>query len=71
MQVKEDRQTIITTLPSTAVVGKYINHLLGAAEAVWGATRFNSNLAVNLRVETHNLASGTELVPTVKFKFSF
>ena len=56
---------------STAVVGVYINHLLSAAEAVWGATRFNSNLAVNLRVETQNLAGGIELVPTVKMKFNF
>jgi len=56
---------------STAVVGVYINHLLSAAEAVWGATRFNNNLTVNLRVETQNLAGGTELVPTVKMKFSF
>ncbi|NNJ52478.1 MAG: hypothetical protein HKP17_04860 [Ignavibacteriaceae bacterium] len=56
---------------STAVVGIYINHLLSAAEAVWGATRFNSNLLVNLRVETINLAGGIELVPTLKMKFSF
>ena len=56
---------------STAVVGIYINHLLSAAEAVWGATRFNSNLALNLRVETQNLAGGVELVPTLKMKFSF
>ena len=56
---------------STAVVGVYINHLLSAAEAVWGATRFNSNIAVNLRVETQNLAGGVELVPTVKMKLSF
>jgi hypothetical protein len=56
---------------STAVVGIYINHLLSAAEAVWGATRFNSNLAINLRVETQNLAGGVELVPTLKMRFSF
>ncbi len=56
---------------STAVVGIYINHLLSAAEAVWGATRFNSNLAVNLRVETQNIAGGVELVPTLKMRFSF
>ncbi len=56
---------------STAIVGIYINHLLAAAEAVWGATRFNDKLAINLRVEPYNFASGTELVPTVKFKFSF
>jgi Family of unknown function (DUF5683) len=56
---------------STAIVGVYINHILSAAEAVWGATRFNKNLAVNFRVEPFNFASGTELVPTLKFKFSF
>jgi hypothetical protein len=56
---------------STAIMGVYINHLLSAAEAVWGATRFNNNLAVNFRVEPFNFASGTELVPTLKFKFSF
>ena len=56
---------------STAIVGIYINHLLAAAEAVWGANRFNDKLAINLRVEPYNFASGTELVPTVKFKFSF
>lgn len=56
---------------STAVVGIYINHLLSAAEAVWGAARFNKNLAINLRVETFNSASGTELIPTLKMKYSF
>jgi len=56
---------------STAIIGVYINHLLSAAEAVWGAARFNNNLAVNFRVEPFNFASGTELVPTLKFKFSF
>lgn len=56
---------------STAVIGIYINHLLSAAEAVWGATRFNKNLAVNFRVEPINTATGTELIPTVKMKFSF
>jgi hypothetical protein len=56
---------------STAVIGVYINHLLSAAEAVWGATRFNNNLAVNLRVENYNIAGGSELVPTLKVKYSF
>jgi hypothetical protein len=56
---------------STAIVGIYINHLLAAAEAVWGANRFNDKLAINLRVEPYNFASGTELVPTLKLKFSF
>lgn len=56
---------------STAIVGIYINHLLAAAEAVWGAARFNNNLTVNLRVEPYNFASRTELVPTLKMKFNF
>jgi len=56
---------------STAIMGVYINHVLSAAEAVWGATRFNNNLAVNFRVEPFNFASGTELGPTLKVKFSF
>jgi hypothetical protein len=56
---------------STAVIGVYLNHLLSAAEAVWGAARFNNNLAVNLRVETFNFAGRTELIPTLKMKFSF
>jgi hypothetical protein len=56
---------------STAIIGVYINHILSAAEAVWGATRFNKNLAVNFRVEPFNFASGTELVPTLKVKFGF
>jgi len=56
---------------STAIMGIYINHVLSAAEAVWGATRFNNNLAVNFRVEPYNFASGTELVPTLKVKFNF
>jgi hypothetical protein len=51
--------------------GIYINHLLAAAEAVWGANRFNDELAINLRVEPYNFASGTEFVPTLKMKFSF
>jgi len=56
---------------STAIVGIYINHLLAAGEAIWGANRFNDKLAINLRVEPYNFASGTELVPTLKIKFSF
>jgi Family of unknown function (DUF5683) len=56
---------------STAVVGIYINHILSAAEAVWGANRFNNNLSVSLRVQNTNLADRNELVPTLFFKYSF
>jgi hypothetical protein len=56
---------------STAIIGVYINHLLSAAEAVWGTARFNKNLAVNFRVQPYNFADGTHLVPTMFVKFSF
>jgi hypothetical protein len=54
-----------------AVIGIYINHLLSAVEAVWGATRFNNNLAINIRVKSINLANKIELVPTLNFRYSF
>lgn len=56
---------------STAVVGIYINHILSAAEAVWGANRFNNNLSVSLRVQNTNLADRNELVPTLFLRYSF
>jgi len=55
----------------TYVTGIYINHLLSAIEAVWGASRFNKNLAVKLRVESTNFAGQYELVPTLYVKYSF
>lgn len=56
---------------SSAVIGIYVNHLLSAAEAIWGANRFNDNLTVSIRVQNANLAGGSELVPTLTVKFSF
>jgi hypothetical protein len=53
------------------VIGIYVNHLLSAAEAVWGANRFNDNLTVSIRVQNTNLAYSNELVPTLFLKFSF
>jgi len=55
----------------TAVIGIYINHLLSALEAVWGATRFNKDIALNVRVKTVNFANSFELVPTLNFRYSF
>jgi hypothetical protein len=55
----------------TAVIGIYINHLLSALEAVWGATRFNKDLAINIRVNSINVANRIELIPTLNFKYSF
>jgi len=55
----------------TAVIGIYINHLLSALEAVWGATRFNNDLALNVRVKSINVANRIELIPTLNFRYSF
>jgi len=55
----------------TAVIGIYINHLLSALEAVWGATRFNDDIALNIRVKSINVANRIELIPTLNFKYSF
>ncbi len=55
----------------TAVIGIYINHLLSALEAVWGATRFNNDIALNVRVKSINVANRIELIPTLNFRYSF
>jgi len=54
-----------------AVIGIYINHLLSALEAVWGAARFNKDIALNVRVESVNFANRIELIPTLNFRYSF
>jgi hypothetical protein len=55
----------------TAVIGIYINHLLSALEAVWGATRFNNDIALNIRVKSISVANRIELIPTLNFRYSF
>jgi hypothetical protein len=55
----------------TAVIGIYINHLLSALEAVWGATRFNNDIALNVRVKSINVANRIEFIPTLNFRYSF
>ena len=55
----------------TAVIGIYINHLLSALEAVWGATRFNNDIALNVRVKSINVANRIEIIPTLNFRYSF
>lgn len=54
-----------------AVVGIYLNHVISALEAVWGASRFNNNLSMKMRIETINLAGRSEYVPTMNLKFNF
>lgn len=56
---------------SKAVVGIYINHLLSAIDAVWSATNYNKNLAVNLRVQNVQLAGRIEFVPTLNLRYNF
>jgi Family of unknown function (DUF5683) len=54
-----------------AVALIYINHIISALEAAWGAARFNKNLSVNMRVNALNLAYRVEYVPTLNIKLSF
>lgn len=49
----------------------YINHVLSALEAAWGATRFNRNLSVNMRLRALNLTDRIEYVPTMNISYSF
>jgi Family of unknown function (DUF5683) len=54
-----------------AVALIYINHIISALEAAWGAARFNKNLSVNMRINAINLAYRVEYVPTLNIKLSF
>jgi len=54
-----------------AVAGIYINHILSALEAAWGASRFNKNLSMNMRIRQLNFANRTEFIPTMNFRYSF
>ncbi len=58
-------------ISTKAVVGIYLNHVISALEAAWGASRFNNNLSMKMRIETINLAGRSEYVPTMNLKFSF
>ncbi len=56
---------------SGAVLGIYINHFLSALDGVWSAVRYNSNLAVKMRVEGQQFADHYEYIPTLQFSYSF
>ena len=56
---------------SKAVIGLYINHLLSAIDAVWSATNYNKNLAVNMRVQNVQLADRIEFMPTLNISYKF
>ncbi len=54
-----------------AVIGIYINHFLSAIDAVWSATSYNKNLAINMRVQNIQLADRIEFVPTLNISYNF
>ena len=54
-----------------AVALIYVNHIVSALEAAWGAARFNKNLSANMRVKAINLANRIEYIPTLNVNFSF
>jgi hypothetical protein len=58
-------------IASKAVIGLYINHLLSAIDAVWSATSFNKNLAINMRVQNIQYADRIEFVPTLNISYNF
>ena len=59
------------TISSRAIAGIYINHVLSALEAAWGASRFNDKLSVKMRVRQINTTARVELVPTMYLRYSF
>lgn len=56
---------------SKAVIGLYINHLLSAIDAVWSATSYNKNLAINMKVQNIQYADRIEFVPTLNISYNF
>ncbi len=58
-------------ISTKAVVGIYLNHVISALEAAWGASRFNKNLSMRMTLETINLAGNSEYVPTMNLILSF
>jgi hypothetical protein len=59
------------SVASTAVIGIYVNHFLSALDAAWSVGNYNSELAMNMRIEQINLTGRVELVPTLNFSLSF
>jgi hypothetical protein len=49
----------------------YVNHVLSILDAIWSASSFNKNLAVNLRYEHVNLAYLEDWAPTLHIKYNF
>ena len=58
-------------IAAKAVIGIYINHLLSAVDAIWSASSYNSNVALNMRIQNLQLADQIELIPTLNFRYSF
>jgi hypothetical protein len=56
---------------STFVIMMYVNHFLSALDAVWTASRYNQNLAVNVRIDNIQLVDRVEFYPTLNLRVNF
>lgn len=59
------------SIAAKAVIAMYINHFLSALDAVWSVTMYNSDLAMNIRMETNMYADYVVYYPALNFKYSF
>ncbi len=56
---------------STAVAFIYINHFLSTLDAIWTVDRYNSSIAMNLRVNPQRVSDKVEFVPTINLSYNF
>lgn len=59
------------TVSTRAITGIYINHILSALEAAWGASRYNRKLNVSMRIKQFNYANNVEFIPTMNIRYNF
>ncbi len=56
---------------STAIIFVYINHFLSTLDAIWSVDKYNKSIAMNVRVQSLNMANRIEFVPTVNLSYNF
>ncbi len=56
---------------SKAVIVIYLNHVLSAVNAVWGAVSYNRNIQVESSIDRKYLQGVTDYAPTLKMKWYF
>jgi hypothetical protein len=54
-----------------AVIVIYVNHFLSALEAVWSISRYNKDIAMNVRLDQVSTGWGSEIIPKVNFRWGF